>query len=213
MVTSKIIDGHNSGNELRINKEGAASVEVHSHPPTSEVIATVPFRQFFTDNGLPAGSNDMIVDGSSTAVDFFITASPDFDIYIKTISVEIGDGGNPNLNLFGALTALSNGIEWIHFTQQEGDYTLHDGIKTNKEFVRLGIRTGAIGTGANSYLADVSGGGSEKSYLPIIDMTDTFGMPWGLRLAKGTTDKIVFRINDAMAGLSTFNAVGYGIRF
>jgi len=93
-----------------------------------------------------------------------------------------------------------------------GDYVLHDGIKTNLEFIRIAVDTGAVGTGTDAYLADVSGGGTEKSYLPVIDMSETFGMPWGLRLKKGTTDKLIFRINDAMAGLITFNAIGYGIR-
>ena len=101
----------------------------------------------------------------------------------------------------------------MHFRQEEGEYILHDGIKTNLEFVRLGVDTGAIGTGVDAYLADVSGGGTEKSYLPVINMTQTFGMTWGLRLRKGTTDRLEFNVRDAMAGLVTFNAIGYGIRF
>ena len=200
------------GFPLNINKEGEASVVVHPHPPIDESVNTAPFRQYFTSTGIVGGSNDMIVDGSTTPVEFYISASQDYDIYIKTISVEIGDNGAPTLNLFGALAALSNGIEWIHFTQDMGEYFLHDGIKTNKAFIRTGIRTGAIGTGNDAYLADVSGGGTIKSYLPIIDMSDSFGMVWGLRLVKGSSDRVVFRINDAMAGLVTLNAIGYGTR-
>jgi hypothetical protein len=37
-------------------------------------------------------------------------------------------------------------------------------------------------------------------------------MPWGLRLRKGTTDKLIFRVRDALAGLDIFNAIAYGIR-
>ena len=202
------------GFPLHINGEGEASVVVHPHPPKDELLAPEPFRQYFTDDGTTAGSNNMIVAGTLAApIPFYIKAVPEYDIYIKSISVVIGDAGAPALNKFGALAALTNGIEWVHLRQEEGEYILHDGIKTNLEFVRLGVDTGAIGTGVDAYLADVSGGGTEKSYLPVINMTQTFGMTWGLRLRKGTTDRLGFNVRDAMAGLVTFNAIGYGIRF
>jgi hypothetical protein len=211
-----IID--DNGSKLKLEDEGQIPVVVHPHPPRDEAFsgAPLPFRQHFTDDGLPidgASNESMIVDGSSTAVPFYIPASQDYDIYIKTISVSIGDSGTPTLNKFGTLAALTNGVAWNYFTQNEGEYILHEGIKTNLEFIRLGIDTGAIGTGTDAYLADVSGGGSTKSYLPTIDLAETFGLPWGVRLRKGTTDRIIFKVQDAMAGLDEFNAIGYGIRF
>ena len=124
----------------------------------------------------------------------------------------IGDGGSPNLNGYGALAALTNGVEWCLVTQDKGDYILHDGIKTNLEFVRLGVDTGAIGDGTTAYLADVSGGGSEKSYIPTIDLAETFGLAYGIRLRKGSTDKMIFKINDDLTNLTTHNAISYGIR-
>jgi hypothetical protein len=69
-------------------------------------------------------------------------------IYIKSISLIIGDGGSPALNKYGALTALTNGVQWCLFSQENGLYELHDGIKTNLEFIRMGVDTGAIGTGS-----------------------------------------------------------------
>ena len=72
MIKAIISDGHGSGNKLKINHEGVANVIVHPHPPTDEKIAVQPFRQYFTDNGNGSGSNDMIVDGSTTPVSFFI---------------------------------------------------------------------------------------------------------------------------------------------
>jgi len=65
---------------------------------------------------------------------------------------------------------------------------------------------------SEAFLADVSGGGTSKSYLPMIDMAETYGLPFGLRLKKGTTDKIFFRINDNLTGLDKFNAIAYGLR-
>ena len=98
----------NSDNELKINGEGEIAVVIHQNPPVDEEVLALPFRQYFTDNGLSTGSNAMNVDGSSANVSFYITANPEYDIYIKYITVEIGDGGTPSLNKFGALSALSN---------------------------------------------------------------------------------------------------------
>lgn len=213
MVNVNLKDGKGRGNLAKINGEGELSVVVHPHPPKDEDQNALPFRQYFTDDGTTGGSNIMAVNGSSTTVDFFIKAVPTNDIYIKYISVEISDNGSPNLNGFGALSALTNGVKWTWFNQEEGDYELHEGIKTNKEFIRIGTDTAAIGTGSDAFLADVSGGGTAKSYFPAIDISEGYGLPWGLRLRKGTTDKIIFTVQDNLTSLVTFNAVAYGIRF
>jgi len=136
---------------------------VHGHPPRDEPIIALPYRERFANS---SGSTDMIVDGSTTPVGFYVEANDHKDIYVKSISVLIGDGGNPALNKFGALAALNNGVSLHYVTEDLGDFEMHEGIKTNLEFVRLGVDTGAIGTGTDAYLADVSGGGTEKS--PIL---------------------------------------------
>ena len=213
MLNVNLQDGKGRANLAKVNGEGEISVVVHPHPPKDENQNALPFRQYFTDDGTSTGSNDMRVNGSTNEVLFWIEAVPKNDIYIKYISVEISDNGNPNLNGFGALSALANGIEWIWFNQEEGDYELHEGIKTNKEFIRIGTDTAAIGTGIDAFLADVSGGGTAKSYFPAIDISESYGLPWGLRLRRGTKDKLIFKVRDNLTSLVTFNAVAYGIRF
>ncbi len=210
MITAKIIGS--DGKQLKINGEGEIAVVIHQHPPIDEELTSLPFRQYFTNNGFSSGSNDLTVDGSTNFVDFYITARQDIDIYIKYITAEIGDGGAPALNKFGALSALSNGVAFVWDTTIEKDYELHEGIKTNKEFIRIASDTGAIGTGTEAYLADVSGGGTEKSYLPNLDVTEIYGLSYGLRLRKGTNDRIIFRVQDNLTGLTTFNAIATGTR-
>lgn len=200
------------GRALDINGEGELAVVIHQHPPLDEQITALPFRQYFTDDGIKTGSNAMRVDGSVTPVDFYVSANPNYDIYIKYITVEIGDGGSPNLNSFGALTALTNGVSFLWDTTNEPEYELHEGIKTNKEFIRIASDSAGFGDGVNAFLADVSGGGSEKSYLPNFDTTEIYGLPWGLRLKKGSLDRIVFRVQDNLTGLTTFNAIATGTR-
>lgn len=207
MIDVNLIGANGTGKGAKVNGEGELSVVVHPHPPIDEEVNALPYRAYFLDGA----SNDMTIDGSSTSVDFSINASQDFDIYVKSISVIIGDGGSPALNKFGALTALANGVEFVYFNQLLGGYTLHDGIKSNLEFLRLGEPIG-FGDSTTAALADVSGGGTEKSYLPNIDMAKSYGLAYGLRLVKGTTDKLIFRINDSLTGLTTMNAIAYGIR-
>jgi hypothetical protein len=206
------IQGKN-GESLNVTDKGEIPVVIPQRPFIGEQISAIPFRQYFTDNGIQSGSNDMSVNGSlASPLDFYISASENYDIFIKYITVEIGDGGTPALNKFGALSALTNGVSFYWDTQEEPLYELHEGIKTNKEFIRIASDTGAIGTGIDAYLADVSGGGTEKSYLPNIDMDEIYGLPYGLRLRKGTLDKLIFRINDNLTGLTTFNAIATGTR-
>ena len=176
MFKACIFDGWGSGKKLRISEEGELNAVVHPHPPKDEEILARPYRSRFSNS---SASDDMVVNGATTAVDFHVSPSTEFDAYIKTISVLIGDGGSPALNKFGNLTALTNGVEICYTTQDLGTEVIHDGIKTNLEFVRLGTSTGAIGTGTDAYLADVSGGGTEKSYIPTIDLAQTFGLQYG----------------------------------
>lgn len=209
MIDVKVSNGSGKPNKLEIGDDGEANVVIHSHPSLTDNTEVFPFREYFTNT---ASSIDMAVNGATAPLDFYISAQSDYDIFIKYISIVIGDSGTPALNKFGSLTALTNGVRWSWFNQTHGDYELHEGIKTNLEFIRIGGDTAGIGTGTDAFLADVSGGGTEKSYLPNIDISETFGMPYGLRLKKGSKDRLIFTINDNLSGLITFNAVCYGIR-
>jgi len=207
-----IVDGYGKKNALKINGEGEIGVVIHDHPPIDETLTSYPFRQYFTVDGETTGSNDMIVDGSTTPQEFYIAAKEDKDVYIKTISVRLGDTGTVNLSRFGGLAALSVGLDLAFSNNVLGEVTIADEIKTNLELIRVGLASAPVGTGADAFLLDVQGGGTEDTYLPVLDLSQTFGFPWGLRLQKGSKDRLLFRVNDALAGLITFNAIGYGIQ-
>lgn len=210
MIHSMVRDGHGSENSLKINGEGEIGVVLHAHPPNNERVESYPFSQWFTNNGLATGSNDLRVNGATASQDFYVSGRQGIDIYIKSISVQISDNGSA-LNKFGALAALTNGVSFLYANDELGEITIQDQIKTNLDFIRIGLSTGAIGTGTDAYKADISGGGAD-TYLPTIDLSVTFGFPWGLRLVKGSRDKLIFRINDNVSGLDTFNIKGFGIQ-
>jgi hypothetical protein len=152
----------------------------------------------------------MRVNGSSTNVEFCITAREEVDIYIKSIALVIADAGAV-LNEFGNINALSNGVEFSYITQAQGNLVIHEGLKTNFDFVQLGLGQPSFGTGTSSFRASNIISTSE-GFIPVIDFTTTFGLQWGLRLTKGTNDKICFVIKDNVTGVDRFDAVGYGIQ-
>lgn len=209
MIKGNLVDGHGSGAEARVSREGTIHVINHAHPPQGETLFAIPYRQRLTDS---AGSDDLTVDGSVNEVEFSVWADTEYDIYIRSLSVEIGDSGSPTLNKFGSLTALTNGVEMVNITTDLGEFVLHEGIKTNKEFIRLGVDTFSIGTGTDAFLADVSGGSSTKSYLPVVDIQETYGLPFGLKLRRATEDRLTFRVRDDLTGLDVFDIIAYGIR-
>ena len=134
MIISKIKG--QTGQIMKVGEEGEIEVVIHQHPPIDEARPALPFRSYFTDDGTTSGDNVMRVNGSVNYIDFYVQANQDYDIYIKYITCEIGDGGAPALNKFGSLSALFNGVAFLWDTQAEPDYELHEGIKTNKEFIR-----------------------------------------------------------------------------
>ena len=205
-----IIDGYGSGNKLKVNGEGEIPVVIHTHPPIDEQVESFPFSQYFTDDGSSSGDNDMRVDGSTTTVPFYISAKEDKDVWIKTVSVRISDAGAV-LNKFGNLAALTNGVSWEYTNNNLGDVTIQDGIKTNLDFLRVGLASAGIG-GTDAFKADLSGAGAD-TYLPVIDMTQTFGFHWGIRLRKGSKDKLIFRVNDDLStGMDQFDILAFGVQ-
>lgn len=202
MITARIIG--TNGKPLKINGEGEISVVVHPHPPIDEDKTSFPFRQYFTTTGSTGGSTDMRVNGSSTApIEFYIKASATYDTWIKSISIKLADT-SATLDKFGALAVLTNGVEFSWSSQKEGVKIIHDGIKDNLEFFRLSSQSPT--------LVDLAGGGAD-SIVVTIDLSDTFGTPYGVLLRKETLDKLSFKVRDNIsAGLNEFNIIGYGIQ-
>jgi hypothetical protein len=203
MITTQISSGNGESYRLKVLDEGEIGVVVHTHPPAKESRASLPFRQYFTDDGTSAGSNDMRVNGSTTAVDFYIAAVPNEDLFIKFVSIKLADQ-SAVLNKFANLAALTNGVEFEWQSQEIGNLTIHDGIKDNLEFFRLSEMSPTI--------IDLSGGGADAVIVQW-DLSKIFGSPWGVKLERNTTEKLIFRVNDNLSvGIDEFNIIGHGTK-
>jgi hypothetical protein len=198
------------GKELRINGEGEIGVVVHTHPPFEEESSGLPFFGTLANS---SASTDMRVDGSSSSVDFYIEAQSDKDTYIKTVMFTIADA-SATLDKFGNITALTNGCDFIWKTQARGEVSIKSAMKSNWDFIKLARGNPSFGDGASAFRANNVVGTSE-GYLPVVDFDSLFGNVWGLRLKKGSKDRLILRINDDIStpSVDEFTAEVSGLKF
>ena len=200
-----VIEGVN-GQSLIIDNEGAAGVVLHNHPSPHETLDVRPYRAYFTTD---AGASDMLVNGSVTSVTYSIRASTVREVYIKTISCYISDA-SATLNKFGNITALTNGLSFDWLSSELGTVNIHDALKTNFNFVRLALGNPSFGDGAGAFRAGNVLGTSE-AYIPVIDLAQVFGMPYGIRLRKGSNDRLSFTVRDDITGIEAMDIIAYGL--
>jgi hypothetical protein len=205
-IDIKIRDGGND-RDAKVSTENALLVQGQGLPPLQPPGRGQIFRQFLTNGGGSGDSNDMQVDGSTTAVEFWVPANITYDLYISSLSFVIADA-SATLDKFGNITALTNGCDLEYFTDG-GITTIASALKSNFDFVRLCQGNPAFGDGAAAFRANNTQGTSE-GYLPVLDIKSVFGLPWGIRLRPGTTDKILVRVNDNTTGVDAFNCIAYG---
>ena len=206
MLKTSIHD-QKQGHSLAIEDDGSLNVYVIPQPPKDAEQITLPFAEYIKLNG--TGATSMVVNGSVTNQDFYVAAR-DYDVYINTIVFEIADSGAV-LNQFGALAALTNGLEFYYFNQTQGKYTIESGLKTNYDMVKLANFTPAFGTAANAFQLTNAISAAE-AYVGVIDLEDVFGLQWGLKLKKNTTDRVGFIVKDNITGLDAMTIKVYGIR-
>lgn len=207
MLKTSIHD-QKQGHSLAIQEDGSINVFVIPQPPKDAEQVTLPFTEYMTLNGLGV-TKSMLVDGSVTNQEFFVGAKS-YDVYINTVVFEIADAGAV-LNQFGALAALTNGLDFYYFNGSQGRYVVESQIKTNYDMVKLSNFQPAFGTGANAFQLTNAVSAAE-AYVGVIDLEDVFGLQWGLKLRASTTDRIGFTVKDNISGIDAMTIKVYGIR-
>lgn len=179
-----------------------------TYPPFGEQ-KIVPFRQYLTSNGLSTGASSMLAAGTLAApISFYIMADSDNDIYITTLSFMLA-GVNPLFSQFGAIAALTNGCR-LYYTRESGQINFHTAIKSNFDLVRMCLVNPAFGNTTSVFLAS-NVVGTTDAYIPVLDITQI--MPsYGVKLDRGTTQKLVMEIRDNTTTVSAFDCVAYGFQ-
>lgn len=189
-------------------KRGAGVDENHSlrvseYAPDVPPVGTKSNYRFITglvgSTGLDSGTTDMNVDGSSTPQTFYVGANSEYDIRIMGISILIADTGIVHNN-FGTLSALSNG--WDLILREGGESTtLINKAKTNGEVI---VYTGSgrpFGDGAQSWEL-LNWNATDDALLCYYTMNEY--VPGGLRIARGSDDRLRSVVNDDLTGLTNF---------
>jgi len=205
VLTSHIGDGTGTNEKVKVSEESLHVVAL-PYPPFKEQ-KILPLRQYLTTDGTPSGSNNMVVVGSGAApISFYIKAHEHYDRYITNLSVLIADAGAV-LSQFGSLPVLTNGCR-VYYERNSGIVELHEGIKTNFEFLRFALFQPAFGTGSNAFqVTNVIG--TSESYMPVIELSKLVP-PFGVKLDAGTTQKLVIEIRDNLTGMDALNVIAYG---
>ena len=181
-----------------VDEAGAVYVNPIPFPPILKQ-PTQPFAQYFTDDGTSTGSNDMGVDGSVTAQDFYVQADSQNDLYIKEISVLVGYGTSGQPYQFADSTALTNGVR-IFYENTSGEKNIVEAIKDNSDFLRLSTDDIVL----NNWEVRGVGALNDYGYIINIDITK-FSPDIGVKLDAGTTQRLIVRIQDDATNADIFN--------
>jgi hypothetical protein len=205
-IDTQIKDGKGTGKKATVSNNGELYVCDIGLPPKDAVSVLRPFASLLNNS---AGATDMLVTGSLAApIDFYIQAGNLGGRYVQTLAFTIADGA-ASLNQFGNIAALTNGCQLIYQDSDLGDVVIAESLQTNFDFVQLCNFEPTFGTGSAAFLASNVVGSSE-AYVPILDMTDVFGLPYGLHLPKDSTNKIILRIRDAVGAIDRFDVKAFG---
>jgi len=203
-IDVRIQDSKGSSNGVRVEKDGRMHVRDNGLPPFGDDLESRVYRDYFRDR---FDGFDMRIDGATEIQDFTVKADQENDRYIKTISFVIADDG-ASLEDFGAINALTNGVQFL-YEDESGVVIINEALKTNWDFVRLAGGNPPFGTGTSSFKAP-NVEGKVDAYIPVLNLSETFGLPYGIRLKAGSSQKIIIRVRDNTSGVDSFNAIAYG---
>lgn len=191
-----------------------------TYPPMSKQKQII-FSERFSLNGSGV-TFSMKVNGSVTPQKFIINADENYDTIISSISFFINASlTTAELGEFGGTTPLTNGCRLILETSSDGEIIIANEIKTNYDLLRMCQGNPAPGFGASGVEFKVGNvtSNSDDGFLFILRFQD-YGYDkdyvGGIKLQRGSTDKLIFEINDnlnlAPSSIDTFNASVYGYK-
>lgn len=204
----RLVDGRGSPTDVgvdRFNRIYTADSGIPPHDLGDEILI---FRDFLRTS---AGSSDMrVLGGLGTPVDFFVAAPDNADRYISSISIVISDAG-VTPNGFGAGAALVNGVQ-MFYSQVSTTVFIHDALRTNFDMIRLCQGKPSFGNAGTVFEVPGAIGLLSDAYIPVLDIKEVFGLPWGIRLRRGSVQRLTVCVRDNIVGigLDAFNMIAYG---
>ena len=200
-----IIKDPSSGSSAKVTEDESLLMTMQTFPP-DEIQKVRPFRQMFTDDGLPTGSESFKVTASAAnPIEFWIPASQDNDRYITRITWLIA-GASPALYQIGTATRLKGDCV-LYYTHALGDEIIlsPSPLVSNFDFIFM------CGEAANGVLMDKAHSVTVSAYMPTMYL-DRYVPPFGVKLERGSNQKLIFQLNDDadLVGISAFSATAFG---
>lgn len=193
---------------VQVTPENSLLVTSDGIPPFEPQHINI-FRQYLTNDGTKTGSNDMLVNGSVNAQDFYVQADEENDRYITTLSFVIADTGNFNMREFANIgLPLTNGCR-LFYNSIRGEVDIHDSLQSNFDFIRLGFGEPAFGSAANTFRG-TNFVGTAEAIMPIVDLKRMLP-PFGIKLDAKSNQRLTLRVQDNIsAGIVAFDCIAYG---
>jgi hypothetical protein len=160
------------------------------------------------NGGVQYGSTgtNMNVNGSSSPAIFYCGALPDRDIHITSITILISDL-NVAHNLFGKLSPLGIGFSIVAEDSGDTSYIIHKAKTIGNLIAQSG---GYYGFGNDIKAWEITNWAPNQD-ATIITIPVGSLVPEGIRLGRGTQDKIKAIVSDDLTGLDNLivSIIGY----
>ena len=153
------------------------------------------------------GNADQGVAGNVTPKEFFIEASQDFDIRVMSIGILIADSAVAHNN-FGNVNALTNGWD-LSITEAGEETFIIKSAKTGGQIIAQAGFSNPYGDGVTSF--ELSNWNTNEDAQTISVPLGRI-VPNGLRLARGSNDRITATVRDDLTGLTEMYVRVFGYR-
>lgn len=155
--------------------------------------------------GLNSGTTNQAVDGATTPQLFSVNSTEEYDIYVTYVTIVVADGNISN-KTFGSLAALSNG--WSLRLIENGLQTyIIDHAVTCGEFI---LKSGGevFGSGASSNLVSAWNPANDDAFIQKVALSKL--VPGGLRIGRGTLDRLESVVEDNLSTLTELTVFIHG---
>jgi hypothetical protein len=208
MIKTTITDGK--------GKEFSAGVSKYNTLLVSQIIPPIPpvgtvsryryYNKLLGSEGAGEGITNQNVDGSIIGQTSYISAHPDYDLHIMGMIVIVASTIVAH-NTFGNIAELANGCDLSIFENGEETKIL-DSVKTGGQMIAQSVFGHPYGNGATSFeLTKWTGNHDAQTVvIPVHEF-----IPGGMRIGRGTLDRLQLTVFDDLTGLSEFTTrvVGY----
>ena len=203
-IDSKLIDALGTQRGVKVTEQNALLVSVLPQSskgiPPSDIANLRQLREYFVE---PGGSESQAVDGSTTPVEFSVSASVNVTkwingmrLIVESTQLDLASTEFRRYGSAGGASGLTNGME---IEAVQGGVTT---ALTTEPVVNMGRWLNWAETQFQNFVG-VAPGGADYAQFNFL-----FSQP--VVLTEGTTDRLLFRVNDDLTGLTAQYAIARG---